>query len=173
MSPLPRKRKNAKAKVAKSIQLGLALVLLGSCTSPDIKPTPEQRLVMGDRICGGEGTQIYFANQDDVLSPSADQVLSKLSDSLIRCPSRRILLYPVSGDDGAAAFPSVAEQRLYRVRATLLQHGLSEDRFDFEPALGLNIRLPSGPIGGVIVLTRRLGIRIQLTLMAYARVVST
>ncbi|MCA3695314.1 hypothetical protein [Aquidulcibacter sp.] len=116
---------------------------------------PDKSLVMGDQICRGEATQIYFANQDDVLSPSAVQVLAELSDALIRCPRRKILLLAVSGDDGAPAFAVVAEQRLYRVRATLLERGLAEGRFDAEPTLAPHVRLPKGPVGGVVVLTQR------------------
>ncbi|MCA3693211.1 hypothetical protein [Aquidulcibacter sp.] len=110
---------------------------------------------MGNRICRGEATQIYFANQDDVLSPSAAQVLSLLGNSLLRCPRRKILLLVVSGDDGVPAFANVEKQRLYRVRSTLLGRGLSEGSFETEPALTPDIRFPKGPIGGIIVLTRR------------------
>ncbi len=136
---------------------GLALVALGlgACASPLAITTAAKDLVMGDRICRGEATQIYFANQDDVLSPSAVQVLSVLSTSLLRCPRRKILLLAVSGDDGAPAFTNVAKQRLYRVRSTLLERGLSEGSFDAEPTLAPHVSLPKGPIGGVVVVTRR------------------
>lgn len=115
----------------------------------------DKTLVMGDRICRGEATQIYFANQDDVLSPSAVQVLGVLSNALIRCPRRKIMLLAVSGDDGAPAFAGVAEHRLYRVRATLLERGLAEGRFDPKATLAPHVSLPKGPIGGIVVLTRR------------------
>jgi len=116
---------------------------------------PDKSLVMGDRICRGEATQIYFSNQDDVLSSSAIQVLGGLSNALIRCPRRKIVLLAVSGDDGAPAYANVAEQRLYRVRATLLERGLAEGRFDPEAILAPHVTLPKGPIGGVVVVTRR------------------
>lgn len=116
---------------------------------------PDKNLVMGDRICRGEATQIYFANQDDALSLSAVQVLGRLGDALIRCPRRKIILLAVSGDDGAPAFASVAEQRLYRVRATLLERGVAEGHFDLDPKRAPHARLPKGPIGGVVVFTRR------------------
>lgn len=142
---------------AKPPFFGLALIALGlgACASPMPATKPDKDLVMGDRICRGEATQIYFANQDEALSPGAAQVLSVLSSSLLRCPRRRILLLAVSGDDGAPADARVTEQRLYRVRSTLLERGLSEGSFEAEPALAPDIRLPKGPIGGVIVLTRR------------------
>jgi outer membrane protein OmpA-like peptidoglycan-associated protein len=116
---------------------------------------PDKSLVMGDRICRGEATQIYFSNQDDVLTPSAIQVLAQLSNALIRCPRRKIVLLAVSGDDGAPAYANVSEQRLYRVRATLLERGLAEARFDPEATLAPHVTLPKGPIGGVVVVTRR------------------
>jgi outer membrane protein OmpA-like peptidoglycan-associated protein len=116
---------------------------------------PDKNLVMGDRICRGEATQIYFSNQDDVLSPSAIQVLGGLSNALIRCPRRKIVLLAVSGDDGAPAYATVSEQRLYRVRATLLERGVAEGHFDLDPTRAPHARLPKGPIGGVVVFTRR------------------
>lgn len=122
---------------------------------PDKSLVPNNSLVMGNRICRGEATQIYFANQDAALSPSAVQVLDGLRDALIRCPRRTIMLLAVSGDDGAPALASVVEQRLYRVRATLLEHGVAAGRFDLDPTHAPQARLPTGPIGGVIVLTRR------------------
>jgi hypothetical protein len=133
--------------------VGLVLVTTG-CSSID-PSTPMRKITMGDNVCGREGTQIYFANQDDQLSTMAAQVVSELSNKLARCAGRKVILIAVSGNDGAPATSLVAANRIKVVGDIFISQGLNPERIIAATDGPYVAAVPRGPIGGVVVMTKR------------------
>lgn len=127
--------------------------ILSGCASVQLANQPP--ITMGDAVCEREATQIYFADQDDTLSIMAAQVVSRLSNKLARCTSRKVILVAVSGNDGAAATAIVATNRTKVVRDILISQGLNPSRIIATTDGSLVNAIPRGPIGGVVVMTRQ------------------
>jgi hypothetical protein len=133
--------------------LGFACLMSG-CASIT-PPTAPKLIPFGDNVCGREGTQIYFANQDDQLSTIAAQVVSGLSNKLVRCTDRKVILIAVSGNDGAPATSLVAANRIKIVGDILISQGLNPERIIAAMDGPFVAAVPRGPIGGVVVMTKR------------------
>jgi hypothetical protein len=134
--------------------IGICGLMLSGCAS--MKPAnPQPRVIMGDNVCGREAMQIYFSSHDDQLSISAAQVVSELSNKLARCTSRKVYLIAISGNDGLPATAIVAANRIKVVGDILISQGLDPSRVVAIMEGPFVDAAPRGPIGGVIVLTRR------------------
>ncbi len=118
-------------------------------------PTAPKLVTFGDNVCGREGTQIYFANQDDQLSIMAAQVVSETSNKLARCAGKKVILIAVSGNDGAPATSLIAANRIKTVGDILISQGLNPARIIAAMDGPFVAAVPSGPIGGVVVMTKR------------------
>jgi sulfur carrier protein ThiS len=136
-----------------ALLLGLVLMTTG-CSSIDTA-IPMRKIIMGDNVCGREGTQIYFANQDDQLSTMAAQVVSELSNKLARCTGRKVILIAVSGNDGAPATTLVAANRIKTVGDLLISQGLGPERVITAIDGPYVSAIQPGPIGGIVVMTKR------------------
>ena len=130
-----------------------ALMLVG-CTSLNMRDTAPT-IVMGDNVCVNEATQIYFGNNDDQLSLTAAQVVSELSNKLKNCPMRKIVFVAVSGNDGAPATATVSGNRIKIVGDILASQGVDRARFVTIADGAVLKSVPRGPIGGVLVMTKR------------------
>jgi hypothetical protein len=128
--------------------------LMSGCTSVT-PPTAPKLIAIGDNVCGREGTQIYFANQDDQLSVIAAQVVSEMSNKLARCTGKKVILIAVSGNDGAPATSLVAANRIKIVGDILISQGLNPARVIAAMDGPFVAAVPRGPIGGVVVMTKR------------------
>jgi hypothetical protein len=136
-----------------ALVFGLALATAG-CSSLNHE-TPTRMITLGYDVCGREGTQIYFGNQDDQLSITAAQVVSELSNKLARCSGRKVILIAVSGNDGAPATSLVAANRIKIVGDILVSQGLSPTRIIAAMDGPYVASVPRGPIGGIVVMTKR------------------
>jgi hypothetical protein len=132
---------------------GLALAITG-CSSI-VPSSPMRKIIMGDNVCGREGTQIYFSNQDDQLSTMAAQVVSELSNKLARCTGRKVILIAVSGNDGAPATTLIAANRIKIVGDLLISQGLGPERVITAIDGPYVSAIQPSPIGGIVVMTRR------------------
>ena len=132
---------------------GLACLISG-CASVTGSTAPKL-IALGDNICGREGTQIYFADQDDQLSIMAAQVVSEISNKLARCTGKKVILIAVSGNDGAPATSLIAANRIKIVGDILISQGLNPVRIRTALDGPFVIAVPRGPIGGVVVMTKR------------------
>lgn len=130
----------------------VALILSGCATVQSVRPLPP--IMMGSAVCGREAMKIYFGNQDDILSITAAQVVSELSNKLARCPDRKVILVAVSGNDGAPATPRVAANRVKVVGDILISQGLNPAKITSVVDGPYVDAMPRGPIGGVAVMTQ-------------------
>lgn len=130
---------------------GLMLTGCASMKASDAQP----RVIMGDNVCGREAMQIYFASHDDQLSISAAQVVSELTNKLARCTTKKVNLVAISGNDGLPATAIVAANRIKIVGDILISQGLNPSRIVAVTDGPLVDATPRGPIGGVVVSTRR------------------
>jgi hypothetical protein len=134
--------------------IGLCALVMTGCAS--IKTAdPQPRVAMGDNVCGREAKQIYFSSHDDKLSLTAAQVVSELSNKLARCAGKKVYLIAISGDDGLPATAIVAANRIKVVGDILISQGLAPSRVVAVTEGAWVNAIPRGPIGGVVVLTRR------------------
>jgi outer membrane protein OmpA-like peptidoglycan-associated protein len=141
------------AKLGLKLGLGLvALTLLvsGCATSPP----KSEAIVVGDDICAGEATRIYFPHGESVLGPLAAQVVVRVQDQLAQCPKRRIILVSISGDDGPPSTLENREERAAIVRQILVSRGVAESRITATAQGPMVDQAPKGPIGGVLIFTR-------------------
>jgi type IV pilus biogenesis protein CpaD/CtpE len=134
--------------------IGLCGLVLTGCASMKTSTQPP-RVIMGDNVCGREATQIYFSSHDDQLSISAAQVISVLTNKLSRCTSKKVYLIAISGNDGLPATAIVAANRIKVVGDILISQGLDSSRVVAVTDGPFVDATPRGPIGGVVVLTRR------------------
>ena len=137
----------------RAIIIAVSGLLLSGCTSL-FMPAKMAPIMMGDNVCGREATQIYFGNNEDQLSLTAAQVVSELSNKLTNCPTRKIILLAVSGNDGPAATTLVNDNRLKIVGDILISQGINPTRLSSASRGPLVDAAPRGPIGGVLVLTK-------------------
>lgn len=112
-------------------------------------------ITMGDTVCGREAMQIYFNSHDDQLSIPAARVVSELSNKLARCTDKKVYLIAISGNDGLPATALVAANRIKVVGDILISQGLDPSRVVAVTEGPFVDATPRGPIGGVVVLTRR------------------
>jgi hypothetical protein len=129
-------------------------LVLNGCASMK-PPSPPPRVTMGDNVCGREAMQIYFSSHDNQLSISAAQVVSEISNKLARCTGKKVYLIAISGNDGLPATALVAANRIKVVGDILISQGLDPSRVVAETEGPFVDATPRGPIGGVVVLTRR------------------
>jgi outer membrane protein OmpA-like peptidoglycan-associated protein len=134
--------------------IGLCGLMMTGCASIKIA-NPRPSVTMGDNVCGREAVQIYFSSHDDQLSITAAQVVSELSNKLARCTRKKVYLIAISGNDGSPATPVVAANRVKVVGDILISQGLAPSRILAVTDGPLVDAMPRGPIGGVVVLTRR------------------
>ena len=130
--------------------IGLSLLVASCATTPK---APEA-IVLGDDVCAGEATRVYFAHGESVLSPLAAQVVVRLQDQLAQCPKRRIVLVSISGDDGPPSSLENREERAAIVRQILVSRGVAESRITATAQGPLIDQAPKSPIGGVLIFTR-------------------
>ena len=130
--------------------IGLALLVAACATAPK---APEA-IVLGDDICAGEATRIYFPHGESVLGPLAAQVVVRIQDQLAQCPKRRIVLVSISGDDGPPSSSENREERAAIVRQILVSRGVAESRITSTAQGPMVDQAPKGPIGGVLIFTR-------------------
>ena len=130
--------------------IGLGLFVSGCATAPK---APEG-IVLGDDVCAGEATRIYFPHGESVLSPLAAQVVVRVQDQLAQCPKRRIMLVSISGDDGPPSSAENREERTAIVRQILVSRGVDENRITATTQGPMVDQAPKGPIGGVLIFTR-------------------
>jgi outer membrane protein OmpA-like peptidoglycan-associated protein len=130
--------------------IGLALLVASCATTPK---APEA-IVLGDDVCAGEATRIYFQHGESVLGPLAAQVVVRVQDQLAQCPKRRIVLVSISGDDGPPSSLENREERAAIVRQILVSRGVAENRITATAQGPLIDQAPKGPIGGVLIFTR-------------------
>ncbi len=141
------------AKIGLRIGLGFvgcALLVSGCATTPKAA----DQIVVGDDVCAGEATRIYFQHGDSALGPLAAQVVVRVQDQLALCPKRRILLVSISGDDGPPSSLENREERAAIVRQILVSRGVAESRITSTAQGPLVDLAPKGPIGGVLIFTR-------------------
>jgi hypothetical protein len=134
--------------------IGLCALVMTGCTSV-INANQSARVAMGNNVCGREAMQIYFSSHDDQLSLTAAQVVSELSNKLARCAGKKVYLIAISGNDGLPATAIVAANRIKVVGDILISQGLDPIRVVAVTEGPLADTIPRGPIGGVVVLTRR------------------
>jgi hypothetical protein len=140
--------------MSRLVLLGLCGLMLTGCAS--IKTAnPQPSVTMGNNVCGREAVQIYFSSHDDQLSITAAQVVSELSNKLARCARKKVYLIAISGNDGLPATPIVVANRVKVVGDILISQGLATSRLVAVTEGPLVDAIPRGPIGGVVVLTRR------------------
>ena len=139
--------------MSRAPSLTIVVLLLANCSSLPSVPAP--LLIMGDAVCSREATQIYFSNQDDTLSSMAAQVISELSNKLARCTDRKVLLVAISGNDGAPATSLVAANRIKVVGDILISQGLNPARINAITTGPIVGSVPRGPVGGIVVMTKR------------------
>lgn len=130
--------------------IGLSLLVASCATTPK---TPEA-IVLGDDVCAGEATRIYFPHGESVLSPLAAQVVVRVQDQLAQCPKRRIVLVSISGDDGPPSSAENREERAAIVRQILVSRAVAENRITATTQGPMVDQAPKGPIGGVLIFTR-------------------
>ncbi len=130
--------------------IGLALLVVGCATNPP----KSDAIVLGDDVCAGEATRIYFQHGESVLSPLAAQVVVRVQDQLAQCPKRRIVLVSVSGDDGPPSSLENREERAAIARQILVSRGVAEGRITATAQGPMVDQAPKGPIGGVLIFTR-------------------
>jgi outer membrane protein OmpA-like peptidoglycan-associated protein len=130
--------------------IGLALLSAGCATAPK---APEA-IVLGDDVCAGEATRIYFPHGESILGPLAAQVVVRVQDQLAQCPKRRIVLVSISGDDGPPSSLENREERAAIIRQVLVSRGVAEGRITATAQGPMVDQAPKGPIGGVLVFTR-------------------
>lgn len=130
--------------------IGLALLVAGCATNPP----KSDAIVLGDDVCAGEATRIYFQHGESVLSPLAAQVVVRVQDQLAQCPKRRIVLVSISGDDGPHSSLENREERAAIVRQILVSRGVAENRITATAQGPMVDQTPKSPIGGVLVFTR-------------------
>ncbi|GBF58947.1 hypothetical protein PbB2_02638 [Candidatus Phycosocius bacilliformis] len=141
-----------------SLKRGVGLLCLCSaialtgCASPTA--AVEESFVVGEDICAGEATRIYFPHSESTLSPVAAQVVVRLSDQLATCPKRRVILVSVSGDDAPPSSLDNREERTAIVKQILISQGIADKRIITTAQGPLIAQAPKGPIGSVFVLTR-------------------
>lgn len=104
--------------------ISLAFLLAGCATSPR-----SDAIIVGDDVCGGEATRIYFPHGESVLSPLAAQVVVRVQDQLAQCPKRRIVLVSISGDDGPPSSLENREERAAIVRQILVSWGCRKPHY--------------------------------------------
>ncbi len=131
--------------------IGLALFAAGCATIPKAS----EAIVLGDDICAGEATRIYFPHGESVLGPVAAQVVLRVQDQLVLCPKRRIVLVSISGDDGPPSSLENREERATIVRQMLVSRGADEKRIISITQGAMVDQAPTGPIGSVLIFTRR------------------
>ncbi|MFN9016311.1 MAG: OmpA family protein [Hyphomonadaceae bacterium] len=129
--------------------ISLAFLLAGCATSPR-----SDAIIVGDDVCGGEATRIYFPHGESVLSPLAAQVVVRVQDQLAQCPKRRIVLVSISGDDGPPSSLENREERAAIVRQILVSRGVAENRITATAQGPMVDQAPKSPIGGGLVFTR-------------------
>lgn len=141
------------AKIGLKVSLGFVgmSTLLAACTST---PKSTEGLVVGDDVCAGEATRIYFPHDESVLGPLAAQVVVRVQDQLAQCPRKRIFLLSVSGDDGPPSTLENREERAAIVRQILMSRGVPENRIITTAQGPLVDQAPKGPIGSVLIFTR-------------------
>lgn len=130
--------------------IGLTLLVAGCATNPP----KSDAIVLGDEICAGEATRIYFPHGESVLGTLAAQVVVRLQDQLAQCPKRRIVLVSISGDDGPPSSLENREERAAIVRQILVSRGIAENRITATAQGPMVDQAPKGPIGGVLIFTR-------------------
>jgi outer membrane protein OmpA-like peptidoglycan-associated protein len=130
--------------------IGLALLVAGCATN---QPKSDA-IVVGEDVCEGEATRIYFPHGESVLSPLAAQVVIRLQDQLAQCPKRRIVLVSISDDDGPPSSLETREERAAIVRQILVSRGVAENRITAIAQGPLIDQAPKGPVGGVLIFTR-------------------
>lgn len=130
--------------------IGLTLLAAGCATNPP----KSDAIVLGDEICAGEATRIYFPHGESVLGTLAAQVVVRLQDQLAQCPKRRIVLVSISGDDGPPSSLENREERAAIVRQILVSRGIAENRITATAQGPMVDQAPKGPIGGVLIFTR-------------------
>ena len=135
-----------------TLVLAAAVTSWGCATMQPVRSLPP--IMMGSAVCGREATKIYFGNQDDTLSTTAAQVVSELSNKLARCPSRKVILVAVSGNDGAPATPNISANRVKVVGDILISLGLNPAKITSVVEGPYVDAMPRGPIGGVAVMTQ-------------------
>lgn len=133
-----------------AVMVGLAVLLTGCATSP---PKSEP-IVLGDDVCAGEATRIYFPHGESTLGPLAAQVVVRVQDQLAQCPKRRIVLVSISGDDGPPSSLENREERAAIVRQILVSRGIAEARITSTAQGPMVDQAPKSPIGGVLIFTR-------------------
>jgi hypothetical protein len=134
--------------------IGLCALVMTGCAS-NKAAAPQAGVAMGNNVCGREAMQIYFSSHDDQLSLTAAQVVSELSNKLARCSRKKVYLIAISGNDGLPATPVVAANRVKVVGDILISQGLAPSRIVTVTEGPLLDTIPRGPIGGVVVFTRR------------------
>jgi len=140
---------NLRARMGFSI-VGLSL-LVASCATTQKAP---EAIVLGEDVCAGEATHIYFPHGESVLNPLAAQVVVRVQDQLAQCPKRRIVLVSISGDDGPPSSAKNREERATIVRQILVSRGVAENRISATAEGPMVDQAPKGPIGGVLIFTR-------------------
>lgn len=140
---------NLRARMGFSI-VGLSL-LVASCATTAKAP---EAIVLGEDVCAGEATRIYFPHGESVLNPLAAQVVVRVQDQLAQCPKRRIVLVSISGDDGPPSSAKNREERAAIVRQILVSRGVAENRISATVEGPMVDQAPKGPIGGVLIFTR-------------------
>ncbi|GIU66990.1 hypothetical protein [Candidatus Phycosocius spiralis] len=109
---------------------------------------------MGSSICRHEASRIYFSAHEAKLSKSAREVLVRLAGRLNICADQTIVLIAVSGDDGLPAPPNIVAERLGVVQQTLVSQAISPARIETVTDGPLLERVPKGPIGGIVIVTK-------------------
>jgi outer membrane protein OmpA-like peptidoglycan-associated protein len=112
--------------------VGLSLLVASCATTPK---APEA-IVLGEDVCAGEATRIYFPHGESVLNPLAAQVVVRVQDH--GPPSRAKNL----------------EERAAIVRQILVSRGVAENRISATAEGPMVDQVPKGPIGGVLIFTR-------------------
>lgn len=130
--------------------MGLALLVAGCATNPKASGA----IVLGDDVCAGEATRIYFPHGESALGPLAAQVVVRVQDQLAQCPKRRIVLVSISGDDGPPSSLENREERAAIIRQIFVSRGVAANRITATAQGPMVDQAPKGPIGGVLIFTR-------------------
>ena len=128
--------------------------LMTSCSTLD-NPFKESLIQLGNAVCAKEASQIYFGSNEDQLTLTAAQVVSRIGNELQQCPTRRILLLAVSGNDGDPASSIVSDNRVKIVGDILVSQGIDRKRLVKISDQRMVKIAPRGPIGGVLVMTQQ------------------
>ncbi len=143
------------SNVRTGLKLGLGMAVLALLVSGCATAPPKSdAIVLGDDICDGEATRIYFPHGESTLGPLAAQVVVRVQDQLAQCPRRRIVLVSLSGDDGPPSSLENREERAAIVRQILASRGVAEKRITATAQGPMVEQAPKGPIGGVLIFTR-------------------